>query len=304
MRPGTADRYGGLWAAFAAYCRSRGVRALPATTATVVHYIGYQWRRGTVVAATLKPMLAAVRKRHVAAGFGNPCNSELVREAKAGFRRAGLTFRPDTRPIRIPLPSAIAWRQALLAPYTPMPLRHRLTAVVLQFWWLRRAADITRLRLQDVELPADGPTCYQVPDHKTALRDGLIARTFPAAPPGHPDRPRQLLARVLSDRRAAGTRNDECIFPRCPTAAASKLVTGWLREGLQRLGVSAPAGTVFASHSLKKGGATSAAAAGVSRGAIAELSNTSEHTLAESYISALAVPSCYDRYFFGPLRSA
>jgi len=68
--------------------------------------------------------------------------------------------------------------------------------------------------------------------------------------------------------------------------------------------VTAPVGTIYASHSLKKGGATAANAAGVTRDAIAELANTTERTLAESYIPTLVVPSCYDRYFFGRLLPA
>jgi len=81
-------------------------------------------------------------------------------------------------------------------------------------------------------------------------------------------------------------------------------MTAWLLHGLGRLGVRAPVGTCYSSHSLKKGGATAANAAGFGRGAISMLSNTSEPTLAESYISAVVVPSCYDRFFFGLLLPA
>eukprot|EP00170_Pyropia_yezoensis_P002914 contig_12203_g2920 len=249
-------------------------------------------------------MLAAVRKRHLAAGLPNPCDADGVRKAKAGFRRAGLRLRPQTKPTRAPVPSGVAWRLALLANYSPLTLRHHLTAVVLQFWWMRRAGDITRLCVKDVELLADGRTCYQVPDHKTAARDGLIARTLPPAHAGEPDLPRQLLERVLADKRDASAAPNGRLFTRCAPSDASEPMTAWLRDGLSRLGVRAPVGTTYASHSLKKGGATAANAAGVPRAAISELANTTEETLATSYISALAVPSCHDRYFFGRLLPA
>jgi len=249
-------------------------------------------------------MLAAVRKRHLGAGYGNPCDAAAVRETKAGFRRAGLLLRAQTKPNRIPLPSAVAWRLAMLACYSPKILRHRLTAVVLQFWWMRRAGDITGLCVADVQLPADGRTCYQVPDHKTAPRDGLIARTLPPAHDGAYDVPRQLLARLMANLRSAGASAGTRLFTSCAARAASGIVTGWLRDGLARLGVTAPVGTIYSSHSLKKGGATAANAAGVPRDAIAELANTTERTLAESYISTLVVPSCYDRCTFGRLLPA
>ena len=60
-------------------------------------------------------------------------------------------------------------------------------------------------------------------------------------------------------------------------------------------------GTVYASHSLKSGGATAANAEGVNRGAISALSATTEPTLAESYISALRVASKYYWFSFGRL---
>lgn len=113
----------------------------------------------------------------------------------------------------------------MLASYSPLTLRHHLTAVVLQFWWMRRAGDITRLCVKDVELPADGRTCYQVPDHKTAARDGLIARTLPPAHAGVPDLPRQLLERLLADKRDASAAPNGRLFTRCAPSDASETMT-------------------------------------------------------------------------------
>eukprot|EP00170_Pyropia_yezoensis_P003836 contig_16033_g3847 len=87
--------YAANWVAFSRYCMRRGQCALPANTNTVVNFVGWQWRRRSVKAASLKPMLAAVRKAHLAAGFANPCDYPRVREAKAGFRQADLHLRPS-----------------------------------------------------------------------------------------------------------------------------------------------------------------------------------------------------------------
>ena len=301
MVDATAARYGGAWSRFAAYCCRRGRCALPASAETVLSYVGYLWRSRTVVASSLKPILAAVRKRHLAAGQPNPCDDVTVREAKAGFRRAGLAYRPVTKLARVPLPAAVAWQLAALAARSPTVRRHRLTAVVLQFWWMRRAGDITRLTLGDVDVRADGSTAYQVPRPKTEAESGMIARRMPAAVHTGADLPHVLLMRLVADFRAAGRPASARLFTTCRPDAASNLITAWLRDGLRRLGVTPAVGTVYASHSLKSGGATAANAAGVNRGAIAALSATTEQTLAASYISSLVVPSEFDRFFFARL---
>jgi len=293
----TTARYGGLWDRFADYCVARGRRPLPASTDTVLAYVGHLWRGNSVLASSLKPFLAAIRKRHLAAGQPNPRDHASVREAKAGFRRAGLRYRPVVKPVRVSLPAAVAWRLAEMVMRSPRPLCHQLTAVVLQFWWMRRAGDITRLTLGDVDVRVDGSAAYQVPRHKTEADRGLIARHMPQSVHDGVDLPFALLTRLVPDFRAATSPPSARLFTACAPVAASAVLTTWLRDGLRRLQVTPSVGTVYASHSLKSGGATSANAAGVNRGAIAALSATTEPTLAASYISALTVPSAYDRFF-------
>ena len=163
-----------MWGRFAGYCGTHGLRALPASTETILAYVGHLGRRNSVVAVSLKPILVAIRKRHVAAGQPDPCDHASGREAKAGFRRAGLLYRPVIKLVRVPLPSAVALGLAELAMRSLQACRHRLTAVVLRFRWMRRASNITRLTLADVDVRADGSAAYQVPRHKTEADQGLI----------------------------------------------------------------------------------------------------------------------------------
>jgi len=298
---GTAARYGGLWGRFASYCGTHGLRALPASTETILAYVGHLWRRNLVVAVSLKFILAAIRKRHVAAGQPNPCDHASVREAKAGFRRAGLLYRPVIKPVRVPSTSAVARKLAELAMRSSPARRHQLTAVVRQFWWMRRASDITRLTLADVDVRADGSAAYHVPRHKTGAERGLIARRMPPSVHGGVDLPFALLARLVAGLRAGHHRPSARLFTKCASAMASALITTWLQAGLFFLNFTPSVGTVYASHSFKSGGATAANAAGVNRGAISALSATTEPTLAASYISALTVASKYDRFFFARL---
>lgn len=301
----TAATYAANWAAFSRYCMRRGRCALPANTNTVVNFVGWQWRRGSVKAASLKPMLAAVRKAHLAAGYANACDDTRVREAKAGFRRADLQFRPSCERVRAPLPARLAWTLARRALDAPAARRQRLTALVCQFWWMRRSSDVARLAVGEVEARLDGSTHYVVPRHKTEAARGLLARSLPpprpedARPDGEPDLPHFLLQRLLGD--LAHLPVSARLFTTCRAQVAAKLFSAWLLEELRLMGIVAPVGTFYASHSLKSGGATAANAAGVPRGAIAELSATTERTLAASYISALAPPTDYDRVFFGRL---
>jgi len=140
-----------------------------------------------------------------------------------------------------------------------------------------------------------------VPRHKTEADRGLIARRMPPSVHDGVDLPFALLTHLETDFRAATSPPSARLFTTCAPVAASAVITTWLRDGLGSLQVTPSVGTVYASHSLKSGGATSANAAGVNRGAIAALSSTREPTLAASYISARAVPSAYDRFFFARL---
>lgn len=67
------------------------------------------------------------------------------------------------------------------------------------------------------------------------------------------------------------------------------------------MGVAAPVGTFYASHSLKSREATTTHAVGVPRGAIAELFVTTERTLAATDISALTLPTDTDPFSLGRL---
>eukprot|EP00170_Pyropia_yezoensis_P007499 contig_30752_g7522 len=248
----TIRAYGAQWRAFDAYCVGRRGPSLPASTDTVGEYVGHPWVKGTVCAASLKPMLAAIRKRHLAAGYPNPCDDNRVREAKQGFRLAALERGGTLTTKRLPHPSAVAWRLAeRAAACTNQQQRHRLTAVVTQFWLMRRAGDVTGLRVCDIELHPDGRTSYRVPRHKTEVTGTgrLIAHTMPPRTDGGVDLPHLLLSRLLADLTTLGVGRSARLFTACNTAAAAGTMTSWLLEGLRLLGVSPPVGRHYSSHS-------------------------------------------------------
>lgn len=70
-----------------------------------------------------------------------------------------------------------------------------------QFWLMRRAGDVSGLRVCDIELHLDGRTSYRVPRHKTEVTGAgrLIAHTMPPCTDGGVDLPHLLLSRLLAD---------------------------------------------------------------------------------------------------------
>lgn len=183
LRDVTAVNYGAAWVRFTSFCADGGYRALPATPVTVGRYVAYQWLKGTVQPSSVRTYLAPIRKRHIAAGFPNPCASDLVAEALAGFTKAWLDAQ-GSKPKRIALPASIAWRLAVHAYHSvDTKLALRLTAVVAHFFMCRRAKDIINLKAADVLFLDDGALSFQIPRTKMdAKRPGgeRPAHVFPA----------------------------------------------------------------------------------------------------------------------------
>lgn len=134
---------------------------------TVGRYIAYQWLKGTVQPSSVRTYLSPIRKRHIAAGFPNPCSTDLVSDALAGFTNAWLDSH-GSKAKRAALPKTIASRLAQLAMTAPSAtIRTRLTAVVAHFFMCRRAKDVLFLVAQDVQLLPDGGVSFQICGTKT-----------------------------------------------------------------------------------------------------------------------------------------
>ncbi len=89
----TEHAYARDWDEFAAWCRGRGARALPATGATVAAYVDDVVTRHRVT--TVRRRLAAIRARHVDHARRTPTDAAVVRAAVA---RAEWRRRADHRP--------------------------------------------------------------------------------------------------------------------------------------------------------------------------------------------------------------
>lgn len=285
------------------FCAPGAYRALPASPSTVGRYVAWLWLGGTVQPSSVRTYLTPVRKRHLAAGFPNPCATDIVGEAIDGFTNAWLD-QHGSNPKRVALPASVVWRLAQLAFSAPdRLLRLRLTAVVAHFFMCRCAKDVLALKAADVRLAADGGLSFQITRSKTdAKRPGgeRIAHSYPPSTfASVPDLPVLLLRRALADH-ALHRRPCDRLFP-ASAQDPGTILSGWLRAGLQLLDVSAPVGTVYASHSCRSGGCTALRTVGMGFGAVAQWASMSVETLIKSYNDALPVPTLEAHLFFGRL---
>jgi site-specific recombinase XerD len=90
----TRRAYASDWRLFVTWCGDRGLPSLPASPATVATYIGALGRSG-IRPATIARRVAAIRDRHVRAGFPAPTDAPEVRAVVRGVRRTmGAAPRP------------------------------------------------------------------------------------------------------------------------------------------------------------------------------------------------------------------
>jgi site-specific recombinase XerD len=82
----TQEAYGSDFRIFEAWCRARGLSALPATAASLCAFLADQAALGKR-ASTLGRRLAAVRYFHRAAGHETPTGDEKVKAVLSGIRR-------------------------------------------------------------------------------------------------------------------------------------------------------------------------------------------------------------------------
>jgi site-specific recombinase XerD len=84
--PATQAAYGSDFRIFEAWCRQRGLRALPVTAAALCGFLADEAAAGKR-ASTLGRRLAAIRYFHRAAGYDTPTGDEKVKAVLSGIRR-------------------------------------------------------------------------------------------------------------------------------------------------------------------------------------------------------------------------
>jgi site-specific recombinase XerD len=148
--PATRAAYRSDFAAFHAWCASRGVDALPASPESVAAFLAHEAENG-LAAATITRRCAAIRYAHRLAEFEPPTNSERVRATLRGIRRA-IGAAPARK---TPVMADTARAMALSAPDGLKGLRDR-ALLLLGFAGAFRRSELVALDVTDLEETEEG----------------------------------------------------------------------------------------------------------------------------------------------------
>lgn len=305
-RANTTTSYDGKWLKFVHFCTTvqtdagfSPLCACPASSSTVLAYLGWLLDEGSVHAKSLQPYLSAINSFHADQGLDRPAVGHFVALARRGFDEIEGTLDPN-QATRQPLPASVAWAILCLGLSTPDMATLRLTTcVVLQFAFFARSDTGAQAQWGDVRLDAFGLHWRE--------RTKTLARTEPATltvPPSASVSP-SILDLFQRYRDTIGPRSpdsplwmlpSECRQPR-PAS-----VEHWLQAALGILHITPPPGVSWSSHSLRSGGATAALSIGADVATIARWGLWKDLGSLQVYLDPLVGPSSEALAFFGHLR--
>jgi hypothetical protein len=317
LEESTLAAYGRHWQAFVDYCSSEALDSLPATSRTVLFYLGHLAEKGTVAASSLQPYLSAINGAHRDHGFDPPALGHMVAGARQGMGRAQAATR--TTDARIPLPASAfesvlsaglelaaqpateaggakaraqglrrAYAFALCALFvgrqdSAVHLRARDHGIDDSFIWLRLTEKMKRGRAlrRIVRLPLSAGTAR---GHESALPS--VAR----------------LGRAYIDAREQLGGQGDWLFQlpgerRPDTRAMEAWVARLLRDG----GIRAPPGFAYLGHSIRSGAASACSAIDVRRHILCWMGGWApgSATLEHHYLDPSVTPSPAAYAFYG-----
>ncbi|MBG0818526.1 site-specific integrase [Planomonospora sp. ID82291] len=288
----TTRAYTRAWALYRAWCTQTGRTPLPATSATlasfVAHLTGTPTRTGGPPApSTIDQALACVLSAHTKAGMDKPSSAE-ARAVLRAYRRQRAQAGHRTR--QAPPITIDVLRRMIAA--TPVDgdgdggpagrlsaLRDR-TALLLGFALMGRRAELTAVDQEHLAVVPQGLEVF-IPLSKT---DRDAAGTTVAVPYGsHPDTcPVRTVQAWLAELHTRGLTSGALLRPvdrygriggeagwagRGGTRLTASVLTTLVKNAARRAGLDDP--DAYSAHSLRAGGATTLAEAGVPTAKIA-----------------------------------
>jgi site-specific recombinase XerD len=130
---------------FEAWCRDRGVNALPASVASVAAFLAYDVETGTRP-STLGRRVAAIRYAHKLAGHAAPTDDERVKATMRGIRRSFGTAPRKKAPATAERIVAMA-----LAAGDDMKGRRDRALLLIGFAGAFRRSELVALNFEDIE---------------------------------------------------------------------------------------------------------------------------------------------------------
>ena len=269
----TAQGYGHLFARFAEYCDEEGVSALPATTATVISYIGHLAELGTWAASSMQPIFSAINDAHRSLELDPPaCDSFFLKRVRTGLGRVQAAV--TTTDARTPLPAeaVLAFIDAAEAlPDTELRHLREYAALALTALFAGRQDSSVHLRSGDIGIES-GELWLRLSEkgkRQQSVRRIVRLPLSPSSVDGHASalpRVGALLARYFALRALVSPLPPEFAFQlpgeQRPTTACMER---WLDHALTRCRIRPPPGFAYLGHSLRSLGASAMAAIGVPR---------------------------------------
>ena len=150
LSPATRRAYRSDIRAFEAWCRERGLVALPAEPESVASFLAHEAQRGLAV-SSISRRAAAIRLLHRGAGQTSPTESEIVRSTLRGIRRTLGVAPKQKRPLTSELLLS-------LLGHIPDSLRGKrdLALLLLGFSGAFRRSTLAMLEVEDLEEVAGG----------------------------------------------------------------------------------------------------------------------------------------------------
>jgi integrase len=274
--PATRRAYRSSWAAFASWCASQNVAALPSAPETVALYVTARADVGAKV-ATLSRALVAISQVHKATGVATPTSNAVVLEVMKGIRR-----KVGVAPVQ-KAPVLVAELKAMLQalPEGLRGVRDRALLLV-GFAGAFRRSELVSLAVADLSFTSDGleitlrrsKTDQESLGRKIGIPFGSSPHTCPVRSvrawldgAGIADGP---VFRDVSRRGHVGT-----------VRLSDKAVARLVKRAAKAAGLDpAP----LSGHSLRAGLATSAAKAGKSERAIMNQTGHRSEKMVRRYI--------------------
>ena len=288
-----------------------------------MRYVAWHGLRGTVSADSLQPYLSAINRIYQDHTLQPVALGPLVNEAVNGLRGLQQPLHGEETRVYLPAQAALDIFQAVEALLSGLAAAKTVTvqqvslardmlATVVAFQWFNRAG--TNHTLLETQLKVDGPR----------VADPQI-RLFPKLRKGkkrvrHQDIPEVLvpvscqprLAKMISQFKTVRSK----IFRKSSSVASAKLwalpgdkpsqwtsqvQTTWLQNSMKFVGITAPQGCKYTSHSLRKGAATAAYVIQVPLEIICFFGHwaVASKTVKEKYIDPSSRPSAAATFFFG-----
>ena len=275
----THRSYNSIWQRFQQFCAVEKRQALPADEATIALFLGYLKNTGAWQPQSIGGVLSAIKKVHKdVLGVEPPVDGPLIHQMRSGWAYAAAQAPGGKTDQRQPFPAQHALRALQRFMQTPdaawqvVPSTARaLVFTVMGFCQFARAGTDIGLQRADIHFDrADVLVRLRVMKGHEKNRS-FDQQRFPGANLLAPLIARWQAFQAEQWRRSTRTMPSDVGFYHLPSDAtwppagtASAACNAWLDLACLDLGVAAPLGGKFTSHSLRSGGASAAFAIGVS----------------------------------------